>query len=477
LNPYLFHMANIREHCSWVHAKEPAEATEKAKDLVKMAVAEATLLEPQTEPEIEVQPSVLVIGGGVSGISASVSLARQGFSVHLVEKTGVLGGKLNELYNLYPTGRQSSEILEALAQSVKSNSNITLHVQSTVKKVEGFIGNFKVTLKHEDKDEALSVGTIIVATGAEVFEPTGMYGYSQHPCIITQFELEHLMREKKLEKPKNIVMIQCVGARENREGGRNYCSRICCVTAVKNALNLKEKYPNTEVSILYRDMQTYGKEFEAYYQKAREKLVQFIRFNAEDPPEVIIKPERKCSVRVHDIMINDTIELDADLIVLSTPLVQTNEAKELSKLLKVPLGPDGFFLEAHVKLRPVDFATEGIFVCGTAHSPKTIPESISQACAAAARAGIPMAMKRVRTEAITAMVNESVCTGCGTCITLCPYNAIQKDERGIAKVNDILCKGCGVCAASCPEKAIIMKHFSDKQLLAEATATMERQPK
>jgi heterodisulfide reductase subunit A len=472
LNKYLFHMANIREHCSWVHAKEPEKATEKAKEIIRMAVAKAALLEPQIEPVIDVNPSALVIGGGVSGMSASVSLARQGFAVHLVEKEKELGGKLNELYKLCPTDKRSSEILEEFVQAVHSNPKITLHTSSTVKSVDGFIGNFKVTLDHEGKEEPLDVGTIIVATGADVLKPDGMYCYGKCKNVITQLELEALMKENRLKKVKNVVMIQCVGAREEKEGGRNYCSRICCATAVKNALEIKEQYPDAEVSIIYRDMQTYGKDFEEYYQRAREKFVQFIRFDAEDPPEVIVNSNGKCTVKVHDILVNDTFELDSDLVVLSTPLVQRVEAKELSKMLKVPLGADGFFFEAHVKLRPVDFATDGIFVCGTAHSPKTIPESIAQAYACASRAGIPMALKQVRAEAITAVISEDLCTGCGTCVKLCPYNAIRKDERGIARVNEVLCKGCGVCSASCPEKAITMKHFSDKQVLAEATVAL-----
>jgi len=472
LNKYLFHMANIREHCSWVHPKEQEKATQKAKEIVRMAAAKAALLEPQTEPEIDVLPFALVIGGGISGMSAAISLAHQGFSVHLVEKKDVLGGKLNELHKLCPVNKQSSEVVEEFIQAVKSNPKITLHTSSTVRNVDGFIGNFKVTLDQKGKEKAIDVGTVILATGAEVLEPKGKYCYGEDPNVITQFELERGMKEGKLKKPKNVVMIQCVGAREDKEGGRNYCSRICCATAVKNALEIKELYPDSEVTVLYRDMQTYGKDFEEYYQKAREQFVQFIRFDAENPPEVIIKSKGEYSVRVEDILINDTVDLDADLIVLSTPLVQTEEAKELSKMLKVPLGADGFFLEAHVKLRPVDFATEGIFVCGTAHSPKTISESIAQAYAAASRAGIPMALKRVRTEAITSIIDEDLCTGCGTCVKLCPYSAIRKNERGIATVNDVLCKGCGVCAASCPEKAITMRHFSDKQVLAEATAAL-----
>ena len=472
LNKYLFHMANIREHCSWVHPKEPRRATEKAKETVKMAVAKAALLEPQIEPEIDVNPSALVIGGGVAGITAALSLANQNFKVHLVEKEDQLGGRLKELHKLYPNERISSKVLEEFVQSVRSNPNIKVYTSTGVKHVEGFIGNFKITLNHKNGEDDLDVGTIIVATGADVFKPNGMYCYGESGNVVTQLELEKLMKVKELQKPKNVVMIQCVGAREDKEGGRNYCSRICCAVAVKNALQIKEMFPGTEVSILYRDMQTYGKDFEEQYSKARESFVQFIRYDAESPPEVCIRQDGELAVKVHDILVNDTLELKPDLLVLSTPLVQWEEAKELSKLLKVPLGVDGFFFEAHVKLRPVDFATDGVFVCGSAHSPKTIAESIAQAYAAASRAGIPMALGRVRTEAITAFVDEDACSSCGTCIKLCPYSAISKDEEGIARVNDVLCKGCGVCAASCPERAINMKHFSDAQVLAEATAAL-----
>lgn len=472
LNKYLFHMANIREQCSWVHAKEPRKATEKAKETVRMAVAKAALLEPQAEPEIDVQGSAVVIGGGVSGMTAALSLANQQFKVYLIEKEKELGGKLKELYKLHPNDKPSSEILDEYVLSVRSNPNIKVYTSSTVKHIDGFIGNFEATIDHEGKEETLNAGTIIVATGADVFKPRGMYCYGENKNVVTQLELEKLMKENKLGKPKNVVMIQCVGAREEKEGGRNYCSRICCAVAVKNALQMKELFPEAEVSILYRDMQTYGKEFEEQYQKARGNFVQFIRYDFENPPEVCTRPDGGLSVEVHDILVNATLELDADLVVLSTPLVQWEDAKELSKLLKVPLGTDGFFFEAHVKLRPVDFATDGIFVCGTAHSPKTIAESIAQAYAAASRAGIPMALGRVRTEAITAFVDEDLCTSCGTCVKLCPYNAIRKDDEGIARVNDVLCKGCGVCAASCPEKAIDMRHFSDAQVLAEATAAL-----
>ncbi len=474
MNKYLFHMANIREQCSWVHAKEPLKATEKAKEVIRMGVARAALLEPQNEPEIEVQPSALVIGGGIAGMTASLSLANQGFQVHLIEKEPELGGKLRELHRLYPSEKDAEEVLGKYVQAIRLSPNIKTYTSSTVKHNGGFIGNFKVTIDHKSKEESLDVGTIIVATGAEILKPQGMYLYGENKNVITQLELEHLLKERMLPKPNYVVIIQCAGAREEKEGGRNYCSRICCAVALKNALEIKEMYPEAEVAILYRDMQSYGREYEEQYKEARESFVQFIRFDKEDPPQVSSDPNGKIIVKVHDISVNTTLELQPDLVVLSTPLIQPEEIKELSRMLKVPLGADGFFFEAHVKLRPVDFATDGIYVCGTAHSPKTIPESIAQAYAAASRAGIPMALRHVKTEAITASVRGEVCTGCGTCIKLCPYSAIQKDEKGVAKVNDVLCKGCGVCAASCPERAITMRHFSDTQVLAEAMAALGR---
>ncbi len=475
LNKYLFHMANIREQCSWVHAKEPEKATQKAKDIVKMAVAKAALLEPQKETEIEVQPSALVIGGGVSGMTAALSLANQGFQVNLVEKNKELGGKLCELYKLYPSDKPSLQVLNQYIQSVRSKENIKIYTSSTVKHVEGFIGNFEITLNCNGTEEKLKTGTIVVAIGADVFKPNGMYCYGENRRVITQVELEKLMREERaltLGNPKNILMIQCVGAREGKAGGRNYCSRICCTMALKNAMIIKQLLPNSEVTILYRDMQAYGKDFEEQYEKARQNFVQFIRYDESNPPEVSSNANGQLSVKVHDISVNYTFELNPDLVVLSTPLVKSEDATELSKLLKVPLGADGFFLEAHVKLRPIDFATDGIFVCGTAHGPKTVPESIIQAYAAASRAGIPMALGKIRAEAITACVDETKCTGCGTCIKLCTYNAIRKDQNGVTRVNDVLCKGCGVCSASCPERAIDMRHFSSAQIIAEATSSL-----
>lgn len=470
LNKYLFEMANIREHCSWAHMHEPDRATEKAKDIVKMAVAKARLLQPQEEPEIDVTPSALVIGGGVSGMTAALSLANQGFEVHLVEKKPELGGMLKDLYKLYPTMQDASEALKRLIDTVKSNKTVNVLTSTVVKQIKGFIGNFDVTLQRNSGIENLKVGTIIVASGATIFEPIGMYGYRENDKVITQLQLEKLLKDGGLGRPEEIVMIQCVGARE--EKGRTYCSRICCMTALKNAMIIKELYPDTDVYILFRDLQTYGERYEHYLRMAQDKGVKFIKYLLEKPPHVAFGQDGKLTVNVYHALLAEQVKIESDLVVLSTPLVQHEGAKELSQMLKVPLGPDGFFFEAHVKLRPVDFATDGIFVCGTAHYPKDTAESISQALGAASRAAIPMALRRLRTEAITAVVDEDLCSGCATCVKLCPYGAVQKDEKGIARVKDVVCKGCGVCAASCPERAIKMLHFADEQIIAQVLAAL-----
>lgn len=473
VNRYLFEMANIRDQCSWAHMREPEKATEKAKDLIRMAAAKARLLKPLEEPEIDVTPSALVIGGGISGMTAALCLANQGFKVNIVEKEPKLGGLLRNLNKLYPNMEDASEGLSQITKRVKSNKKIKVLTSAAVKQVKGFIGNFEVAVeKANGKAMNFGVGTIIVATGAKVFEPFGMYGYGEYENVITQFQLEQLLKKGQLKKPKKVVMIQCVGARE--EKGRTYCSRICCTTALKNAILIKEKYPDTDIYILFRDLQAYGTHYEDLHRMAQDKGMKFIKYGLERPPQVIRGENGKVIVNACHALLDEQVKINSDLVVLATPLIQQENAKELSQMLKVPLGPDGFFFEAHVKLRPIDFATDGIYVCGTAHSPKDIAESLSQAFGVASRAAIPMAVKRLKVEAITSVIDENLCSGCGTCVKLCPYNAIQKDEKGIARVTSVVCKGCGTCAASCPERAITMQHFTDEQIKAQALAALGR---
>ena len=470
LNKYLFEMANIRDQCSWVHMKEPEKATEKAEDLVRMAVAKAALLKPQDEPEIEINPVSLVIGGGISGLTSALSLAEQGFKVHIVEKEPELGGMLLGLNKLYPTGQDSLELLKPHIEAVESHPRIEVHLSSKVVDVKGFIGNFDVEIETLGRVEALNTGTIIVATGAENLEPTGLFGYGEDERVVTQMQLEEMLRGGGLENARNVVMIQCVGSR-NEE--RPYCSRICCSEAIKNASHIKEQDPRREVYILYRDLQTYGTHYSSMEWDAKKRGVKLVKYLAERPPEVETGGD-SIRVKVYSPQIDEELSLGADLVILSTPMIPTEDAKELSQMLKVPLNSNGFFMEAHVKLRPIDFATDGIYVCGMAHSPKEVGESISQALGVASRAAIPMAKGRLRTAAITSEVDESKCSGCGTCIELCPYNAITKDEMGIARVTAAVCKGCGVCGASCPERAITMNHFTNEQLEAQGLAALRR---
>ncbi len=469
VNKYLFEMANVREQCSWVHMHMPKEATRKAKDIVRMAVARARLLEPRKDIEIDVRPAALVIGAGVAGMNAALRLANQGFKVYLVEREPDVGGMLKRLHRIYPTWQTASEVLEPMVRAVKSHKRIELLTSTIIKSVKGFIGNFNIIVDSMGKEVMFKVGTIIVATGAIEHEPIGLYGYGKYEGVITQLQLEEILRDGRLGMLKAVVMILCVEARE--PNGRAYCGRICCATSIKNALLIKRASQETDVYILYRDIQAYGKELEEHYRAAREAGITFINYALDNPPKVLDEPFGRLKVKVYDVLLHMDIEIQCDLIVLSTPMIQHVHGKELSRMLKVPLGTDEFFLEAHLKLKPVDFATDGIYVCGTAHGPKDVSESVIQAYAAASRASIPMAIGKVRSEAIIASVNESKCMGCGLCKDVCRFGAIVMEGRR-AKVMELLCKGCGVCAASCPSSSLIMRHFTDRQIIAQIDAAL-----
>jgi heterodisulfide reductase subunit A len=468
LNKYLFEFVNIRDQCSWVHMREPQKATEKAKDLIRMGVAKARLLEPLEEIEMKVAPSALVIGGGVVGMEAALNLARQGFDVHLVEKEPELGGTLRSINKLFPTNQEAVKLIKPLVEQVKSHPKIKTYLSSKVKQVTGFIGNFNVDLDGKSKEDQFTVGTIIVAVGAEPLKPTGQYGYGKMPNVITQLELEGRMKRGE-PVGQNVVMINCVGARVPE---RTYCSRICCMTAIKNAFLIKESNPKAKVWILHRDLMTYGVDFENYYRKAMEVGVRFIRYSLERPPEVI-GDEKVEKIKVYHELWRKEIELPCDMLVLTTPLIPAEDNQNISKMLKVSLDEFGFLLEAHLKLRPVEFAMDGIYICGSARWPTDVTEGVSQAYAAASKAAGPLRMGYVKAEAINAFVNEDECSGCGVCEVLCPFQAIElqpRDEKRVSHINEAVCKGCGTCGAACPSGAISMHHFTDEQILAQVEA-------
>jgi heterodisulfide reductase subunit A len=469
LSPYLFEMANIRDQCSWVHMHEHEKATEKAKDLVAAMVAKARLLKPLKKPVINVTPVGLVMGGGVSGMTAALELAKQGFEVHLVEKENELGGHLRTIYYLFEKDDDPQEKLEAMTKAVMENDRIHLHLGAEVEEITGFVGNFKAKIKQQNGEEKeIDHGIAIVATGAVEYEPTE-YLYGKNRKVITQHELEQKLAKGTKIRAKTVAMIQCVGARNE---GRPNCARICCGQAVKNALKIKEVSPRTEVYILYKDIRTYGFK-EDYYREAAQKGVIFVNYDDERKPKVT-DDNGRLKITFWEPVVKKEIEIEPSIIVLSAATIPNPDSKRIAEMLKVPLSKDGFFLEAHMKLRPVDFATDGVFLCGMAHWPKYIDESISQACGAAARAATILSKKTLEAEGSVSHVDENLCVGCGLCISICPYRAITKNEKGTAEVNEVLCKGCGTCAASCPERAITMRQFTDEQIIVQGLALLRR---
>jgi len=475
LNEYLFEMANIRDQCTWVHMNEPEKATRKSKDLVRMAVAKARLLEPLSKDTLKVNNEALVIGGGIAGMTAALNLADQGFKVHLVEKEQQLGGNARHIYHLL-SGEDLQQKLAETIERVTSHPNISVHMESIVSAAEGSVGNFLSTIQQNGQKEQVSHGVVIIATGAGEYEPTE-YLYGKHPGVITQRNLEQWIHEDnaELQKAKSIVMIQCVGSREE---ARPYCSRVCCSEAVKNATAIKARRPDAEVYVLYRDMRTYGL-LEEYYRQARDKGVRFIRYQDDKKPQVTADNGR-LRVMCEDPILNKTIQIDCDIIALAAAIVAQETVEDVGKLYKVPLNQDKFFLEAHMKLRPVDFATDGVFMCGLAHCPKSVQESIAQAGAAAARAATILSKDEIELEATISEVVDDNCDGCAYCIDPCPYNALtlieymyQGSIKKTVERDGALCKGCGVCQATCPKKGIFIRGFKLEQIGAMVTAALE----
>ncbi|CAG1007196.1 MAG: FAD-dependent oxidoreductase [Candidatus Methanoperedens sp.] len=471
LNPYLFELANIREHCSWVHMKEKERATEKAKGIVQMAVAKSALFQPLYKQQVSLINKALVLGGGVAGMTAALDIANNGYHVTIIEKEKELGGMLREMTELYD-GKKPADVLKELIGKVNGNINIRVINEAKLLAVEGYLGNFKGVVLANGKELPIDFGAAVIATGARNLEPSGLFNYGKDNSVVTQAQFEKMLG--KGISANNITMIQCVGAR-NKE--REYCGRTCCVDAAKNAIRIKKANSKANVFVLYRDMRTYGV-MEKLYENARDLGVIFIKYEAEIPPKV-----QGGFVSVHDSMLNQDIELASDLVVLSTPLV-AGENDEINQLFKIPLDKNKFFLEAHPKLRPVDFATDGVFLCGSAQAPKLIDEAISQASAAASRACTILSRKFIETEGAVSVVNEAKCIGCGTCVTVCPYNApslydvtVKAEEVTYmtkkSKINAASCKGCGSCAAACPAGAITAQHFSSKEI-GEAINAFDR---
>ena len=481
LNKYLFEMVNIRDQCSWVHMTEKEAATEKAMDLIRMALAKSRLLKPQTEEKLAVTPTALVIGGGISGMTAASNLANQGFKTYIIEKEKILGGNLNNLNILYPIQQEASIFLNEIKDKVEKNNNIQVFLESKINDIRGYIGNYDVIIEDSKKEiHNLKIGTIIVATGGQELKPEGLFQYKKgNQNVITQLELEQKLQNSDnswLNDVKRVTFILCAGARLKE--GITYCSNVCCGTSIKNIGILKELNPNLEIVVLYRDFQMAKKEFEEYYRNRR-KDAMFLRYDLENLPEIKKsgKSGKKYGIKVFDTNLQDNIKFDTDLIVLATPMIPADNLKELAMMLKVPLDRSGFFLEAHVKLRPLDFATDGIFLCGCAQWPKNIQDSISQANGAAGRASRFLSAGEITTSGLIAEVYAEKCIGCGKCEEICPYKAIELidiekefEELTItvkkSSINSALCKGCGTCAATCPVGAIMVKHYDFDQINA-----------
>ncbi len=468
INKYLFEMANIRNQCSWVHSEDKESATQKAKDLVRMAVSRVSLLEPLYAPEIEVKQSALVVGGGLSGMTAAKNLAEQGYYTTIVEKGDALGGQALNLYETWK-GENVQEELAKIVSHVESNPNIKVLKNAELKDVEGFVGNFQSTVETEGKEQVIEHGVAIIATGATEYKPDG-YLYGKDPRVLTGLELDRKFIEDSLplNEVNTALFIQCIGSRIPE---RPYCSKICCTHSVKSAVTLKEGRPEMEVFVLYRDMRTYGLR-EGLYREAREKGVIFIRFDF-DKELSVDKEQDDLRVRFTNYVLGREMEIRPDLLVLATAIVPPKE-NPVAQLFKVPVNDDRFFAEAHVKLRPIDFATDGVFVCGLAHSPKPVDEAVAQSLGAASRAATVLSKEKIFGNAVVSQIQKRVCRGCQECLNACPYQAITYlEDQVICEVNAALCKGCGACAVACPTGAASIRHFNDKEVLTMVEAALD----
>jgi heterodisulfide reductase subunit A-like polyferredoxin len=469
LNRFLFEMANIRDQCSWVHMHEKEEATHKARDLVRMAIANARLIRPLEELTKSVTKKGLVVGGGLAGMSAALGLADQGFETFLVEREEELGGNLRLIQNTLD-GKNVQEFLRGMRQRVMNHPRIQIFTGAAIKDFTGYVGNFKTTVGvgPEKTTRELEHGVIVIATGGQELKPKE-YLHGEDPRVLTQLELERMLAAdgKKASDLNEVVMIQCVGSR-NEE--RPYCSRVCCASAVKNALKIKSLNPKARVKVLFRDMRMYG-HLEEHYARARHAGVLFLRYE-EDRKPVVNRKDGSLELSYYNPVLKEDMTLRPDLLVLSAAILPS-ETEELAGMLKCSRTTDGFFLEAHMKLRPVDFATDGIYLCGLAHAPKTIDESLSQAAAAVSRACTILSKDQIQVGGIVSVVDPDKCAACLTCVRACPYNVPVINAEGKAEIEMAKCQGCGICASECPGKAIKLQHFTDEQIMAKCAVLLD----
>jgi len=474
INQYYLDMANIREHCSWVHAKEKEEATEKAKDIIRMSVARTCHLEALEEFDLPVNKTALVVGGGIAGMTCALSIANQGHEVSLVEKDTDLGGTARRIHSTLE-GLDVQAYLRDIVRKVYQHPLIHVYTEAAITEATGYVGNFVTWVKSDRGVTEIKHGAAVIAIGADVYKPTE-YLYGEDDRVMTHLELEEQIakRSEGVMNAESLVMIQCVGCRNE---DRNYCSRICCSESVKNALKLKEMNPRMDIYILFRDMMTYGLS-EDYYREASNKDVKFIRYESQDKPQVeVVKEGGKSILRVTlpDYILGKKLQIDADILALAAAVIPSAGTGEVAGLFKVSLGPDIFFKEAHAKLRPVEFATDGVYLCGMAHYPKPISETINQAYGAAGRVLTLLSHDTVTASGSVCAVDENKCISCGACITVCAYGAIEfrKTPQGRkATVNPVLCKGDGLCNTVCPTAAISLKHFTDEELLSQIDAAI-----
>ncbi len=483
LNPYLFQMANIREQVSWVHT-DRGKATQKALSLVKGAVNRVRYHEPLEKRRVDVNPATLIIGAGISGMTAALELARAGKPVVIVEREREIGGQLRHINRTFNDFLPTSDFLQPIMDEVRHHPRIRLYTQAELAELQGYIGNFEATIHVEQKELNVAIGNIIVASGLKTFEPSGLtnYGYGRLPNVITSLELEKGLakgeiRTRNRKVPKSIALIHCVGSRNPET--HEYCSRTCCMTALKLSNQLIDQLPETQVYHLYADMRSMGKGSEELYTETSRKSAMFLMYDQLSKLPYVRKAEAgdpaNLLIEMHELLSGEHIEIPVDLIVLMVGVEAHESAKRLGQQVGISLCGNEFYIEKHPKLDPVATTTDGVFVAGTCQSPKDIPDSISQAKAAAGRILGMINFGSVEVEVTTAQVNEEICCGCQTCIRVCPYGAISfLEEKNVSNVNEVLCKGCGTCSTSCPTGAIKSRHFTEEQILSQIEGVMSQ---